>query len=225
MKNCLIAAALLLAGSTLATTNDFLTWEQCLERTKSQSPELVSARAAVRELEYGVVSASAGFLPQISASAGISRGQREVNSVERRINGVVTNDVSVTKWRDTESSSVGLNLSQDLFSGGENLASRRRAFAQRAGEDVDMTRASRLARKTAWKRDGLFDAPIVGMVLAANAIAVISEDGTLTIVSPETGDVTHRADMPMRPAWDSLVAAYGKLFFTTKAGEAVCLGD
>jgi len=130
MKNSLIAALLIAAGSTLASTNEFLTWEQCLERTKAQSPELISARAAVRELEYGVASASSGFLPQISASAGINRGQREVNSVERRISGVITNDVSVTKWRDTENSSAGLDLSQDLFSGGGNLASRRRALAQ-----------------------------------------------------------------------------------------------
>ncbi len=41
------------------------------------NPDLVSAHAAVREHEYGVASASAGFLPQIDASVGAGIGQTE----------------------------------------------------------------------------------------------------------------------------------------------------
>jgi len=114
MKNSLIAAFLLPAGLALATTNDFLTWEQCLGRTKSQSPELVASRAAVRELEYGVASASSGFLPQVNASAGTGYGEAELND----------------NWLENKSADGRLSLSQDLFSGGGNLAQRRRALAQ-----------------------------------------------------------------------------------------------
>jgi outer membrane protein TolC len=115
MKNSLIAITLLSAVSIgSASTNDFLTWEHCLERTKAQSPELVSARAAVRELEFGVASASAGFLPQVDASASTSRGQTEVRN----------------SWVDRESVGADIALRQDLFAGGGNLAKRRRALAQ-----------------------------------------------------------------------------------------------
>jgi outer membrane protein TolC len=114
MKIPLIAAAVLVVGTAPAQTTNLLTWEQCLAQTENQSPELVSARSAVRELEYGVASASSGFLPQISASAGIDRGQVEVGS----------------GWETTKSSNGRLSLSQDLFAGGGNLARRRRALAQ-----------------------------------------------------------------------------------------------
>lgn len=114
MKNTLFSVALFAAVSVLASTNDFLTWEQCIELTKAQSPELVAARAAVRELEYGVASASSGFLPQISASAGATK-----SGVEKDRN-----------WTESDNGTASLNLSQDLFSGGGNLASRKRALAQ-----------------------------------------------------------------------------------------------
>ncbi len=116
MKNKFIVIVLASACSALAQTNDFLTWELCLDRTKAQSHELVSARAAIRELEYGVASASSGFLPQISASASVDRGQREFQN----------------NWVDTEGSGASLSLDQDLFTGGGNLASRKRALAQLA---------------------------------------------------------------------------------------------
>jgi len=115
MKNSLIAAVLFAAGSTLASTNDFLSWEQCLERTKAQSSELVSARAAVRELEFGVASASAGFLPQVDARASYGVAGVEVGG----------------EWRNSDDSTAGsLNLSQDLFTGFGNIAKRKRALAQ-----------------------------------------------------------------------------------------------
>ncbi|MCF7818164.1 MAG: TolC family protein [Kiritimatiellales bacterium] len=114
MKNSLFTAALFAAGSVLASTNDFLTWEQCIEQTKAQSPELVAARAAVRELEYGVASASSGFLPQIDASASASSGQSE----------------NANNWFKDENSGASLTLTQDLFAGGGNVAKRRQALAR-----------------------------------------------------------------------------------------------
>ena len=114
MKYKFFACALVLTHTTLAQTNALPGWEQCLEQTRASSPELVSARAAVRQLEFGATSASSGFLPQISASASASRGQSEVRG----------------SWFDTEGSGADVNLSQDLFSGGGNVAARKRALAQ-----------------------------------------------------------------------------------------------
>ena len=114
MKNRLIAISIFVAGTILAQTNHFLSWEQCLDTTRLKNPDLVSARAAVRELEFGLASASSGFLPQISASASGGTGQTESGDV----------------WTDRSSSSAGLSLQQDLFSGGGNVAKRKRALAQ-----------------------------------------------------------------------------------------------
>lgn len=121
MKNSLIAAIFLLAGSVLASTNDFLTWEQCLDQTKAQSPELVSARAAVRELEFGVASATAGFLPQVDAKANYG----------------IDGEESGGNWSTgDDKTSLGIDLSQDLFSGFENVAKRDRSMAQlRVGQE------------------------------------------------------------------------------------------
>jgi len=115
MKNSLTVAIFLLAGSALASTNDFLSWEQCLARTEAQSSELVSARAAVRELEFGVASASAGFLPQIDAKASYGIAGVEAGG----------------DWPTSDDATIGsLNLTQDLFSGFGNIAKRKRAMAQ-----------------------------------------------------------------------------------------------
>jgi outer membrane protein TolC len=92
----------------------FLTWDECLELTRVQQPDLISARSAVMELEYGVASASSGFLPGISASAGFTKSGRESND----------------NWTESDSTSASIGLSQDLFSGGANIARRRRALAQ-----------------------------------------------------------------------------------------------
>ncbi|MDF7807792.1 TolC family protein [Pontiellaceae bacterium B12219] len=114
MKNSLFLTALLSASGLLAQTNQILTWEQCLQQTHAHNPDLVSARAAVRALEFGVSSATSVFLPQVSASAGASFGQVE----------------SGDNFNDTKNASGRLSLSQDLFSGGGNVAKRRRALAQ-----------------------------------------------------------------------------------------------
>lgn len=114
MKNICMAYALLAMGVSFAQTNEFLTWEQCLQLTKAQNPDLVSARSAVKELEYGVASASAGFLPNIDASAGFTKRGSENND----------------NWTESDSTSASIGLSQDLFSGGGNVARRKRALAQ-----------------------------------------------------------------------------------------------
>lgn len=114
MKYRLPILALLSVGTAMAQTNHFLNWEQCLEQTKTYNPDLVSARAAVRALEYSVASASAGFLPQVTASVGAGFGEAELNN----------------NWTENKSANGQLRLTQDLFSGGGNTAKRRKALAQ-----------------------------------------------------------------------------------------------
>ncbi len=116
----LLAAAILPIAFALpsarAQTNGYLDWVQCLAQAGASNPDLVSARSAVRELEYGVASASSGFLPQLDASAGATKSGSE-------------NDGN---WTENDRTSADLSLSQDLFTGGGNLARRRRAQAQLA---------------------------------------------------------------------------------------------
>ena len=114
MKNTLLIAAFLSASAALAQTNSFLSWEDCLARTKAYNPDLVSARAAVRELEFGVASASSGFLPQVDGGLSAGTGQTENNG----------------NWTTRTSSSADISLRQDLFTAGGNTAKRRRAIAQ-----------------------------------------------------------------------------------------------
>ncbi|MBN2161675.1 MAG: TolC family protein [Pontiellaceae bacterium] len=114
MKSIMISFMLSAPVIAMAQTNTVLTWDECIAQTKSNNPDMISARSAVRESEYSVISANSAFLPDISASAGLSFGQSE--------NG--------DDWNDSKSSSGSLSLSQDLFSGGGNLASKRKAVAQ-----------------------------------------------------------------------------------------------
>lgn len=114
MNTRLIVLAVLSTGAALAGTNDLLTWEQCLENSWRHNPVLASGRSAIRELEYRVGTSTANFYPQVSASAGFSKRGTETDG----------------GWTESDSSSVGLSLSQDLFSGYGNIASRKRALAQ-----------------------------------------------------------------------------------------------
>lgn len=114
MKTKLLLATLLSVSGVLAQSNVVLGWEECLVKTKTYNPDLVSARAAVRELEFGLTSASSGFLPTVTASANGSFGQNENSDV----------------WTESKSSSGSLTLQQDLFTAGGNVAKRSRARAQ-----------------------------------------------------------------------------------------------
>ncbi|QHI68959.1 TolC family protein [Tichowtungia aerotolerans] len=113
MKIIYLTATLAICGQLAAQTNGVLTWDQCLKETKTYSPNMISAKAAVRELQHNVVAATAGFLPQINASA------KHTKSGSRA-------DDSASKEQD--STSAGLSLSQSLYSGGANTARREQAL-------------------------------------------------------------------------------------------------
>ena len=127
MNKPLISLMILAAGwCAAAETNSPITWAECLRRAHGGSPELASARAAIRELEYGVDSATASFLPQVDASGRYNRGQREVDRQVR----AGTNITTLVEWQQTESMSVSLDIRQNLFSGFGNAAKRKQALAR-----------------------------------------------------------------------------------------------
>ena len=128
MKRFLIVSAVFMAVISVAVeTNSPLTWEVCLRRAETDSPELASARAAIRELEYGVDSATAGFLPQIDASGRYNRGQKEVS---RQTRGEGTNIVTILEWQQTQSMSASIDIRQNLFSGLGTYAKRKQSLAR-----------------------------------------------------------------------------------------------
>jgi len=133
MKNLCLAAALLVGTPLFAQTNNVLTWEQCLKNTEAFNPDLISAKAAVRELEYGVASASSGFLPQINASAQFKKSGSK----------------QTAGWTEQDNSSAGVNLTQTLYTGGLNVAKRNRALAELSiGEEQFRTTLSDVERRT-----------------------------------------------------------------------------
>lgn len=115
MKIRYLLLSCFMAGMVLAQTNELLTWQQCLDNSWMYNPTLASGRSAIRELECSVGTTTANFLPQVSASAGFSKRGVETDA---------------TGWTEADSSSVGLTLSQDLFSGFGNVATRKKALAQ-----------------------------------------------------------------------------------------------
>ena len=129
MKKALIALMCIAAGVCSAVeTNSLLTWEECLRRAAADSPELASARAAIRELEFGVDSATAGFLPQVDASGRYNRGQKEADRLIREKG--TTNIVKITEWQQTQSMSASIDIRQNLFSGFGTHARRKQALAR-----------------------------------------------------------------------------------------------
>jgi outer membrane protein len=107
MKRICFSAALILCGQLVAQTNDVLTWEECLNQTRIHHPDMIAAKAALRELEHKAVAAKAGFLPQVSASASFTKsGSRADDSASR----------------EQDSTSAGLSLSQSIYSGGADTA-------------------------------------------------------------------------------------------------------
>jgi len=133
MKNLYLAAALLAGTPLWAQTNNVLTWEQCLNHTETFNPDLISAKASVRKLEYKVASASSEFFPQINASAQFKKSGTK----------------QTAGWTEQDSSSTGINLTQTLYTGGLNFAKRSRALAELTiGEEQFRTTLSDVERRT-----------------------------------------------------------------------------
>ena len=67
--------------------------------------------------------------------------------------------------------------------------------------------------------------PAVQKLLAQQDAALNGKQGTiLLVVNPKDGTVIEKLKLPSLPRWDSLAAARGKLFYTTRDGRVVSLG-
>ena len=65
---------------------------------------------------------------------------------------------------------------------------------------------------------------IHALALAGNRLYAVHKDGRLRVFNTADGKVLASRKVPP-PMWDGLAIAGGKLYLTTKAGEALCLGE
>ncbi len=86
----------------------------------------------------------------------------------------------------------------------------------------------RLAEKTTWKVDPLGtgkDAPpIHAMAFAGDKLLLAGGNGELRVVAAGDGSLLHEAKLP-EPLWDGMAVARGRVFYSTRDGQVVCLGE
>ncbi|MHC4402321.1 MAG: outer membrane protein assembly factor BamB family protein [Planctomycetota bacterium] len=85
----------------------------------------------------------------------------------------------------------------------------------------------RLAEKASWKVD-VFDKPagtsVDAMVLAGDRLLVAGSGGELQVLSSADGGQIARRTLPP-PLWDGMVVALGRLYYATRQGQLLCLGE
>ncbi len=101
--------------------------------------------------------------------------------------------------------------------------------ASQLGRDGKMPwRSHRLAEKAAWKVDVFGkekDVPTIdSMVLAADRLFVAGSDGDLRVLNPADGKLIAKQTLP-EPLWDGMAVANGRLYYSTRDGQILCLGD
>ncbi len=86
----------------------------------------------------------------------------------------------------------------------------------------------RLAEKAAWKSDPLGTGkdvpPIHAMTLADDKLLLAGGDGELRVISVGDGSPLAEAKLP-EPVWDGMAVARGQVFYSTRDGRVLCLGD
>lgn len=99
-----------------------LTWERCVELAVTNNPSLAAARQRVTAAGLAVRSARSSMLPQVSAGAGAGHSESDGSPAG--------DDVSL---------SLGADVSQSLYDGGNNSAAvrQKKAAAERAAADAD----------------------------------------------------------------------------------------
>ncbi len=113
-------------------------------------------------------------------------------------------------------------------------------LSQKGKKGKNPFRTYRLAEKSTWtadvfnpdlKRPRRRDAnakmtnDVYGMALdGSGRLFTIHRDGRLVVVAVEDGAVKTEAQLA-QPIWDALAIANGRVYFTTRAGELVCVGD
>ncbi len=86
----------------------------------------------------------------------------------------------------------------------------------------------RLAEKAEWKVDPLGtgdDAtPVHAITLAGDKLLVAGGNGELRVVSVGDGSLLAEEKLP-EPVWDGMAVARGRVFYSTRDGKVLCLGD
>jgi len=89
-------------------------------------------------------------------------------------------------------------------------------------------RSHRLAEKASWqarvfeKETG--DPSIDAMVLAGGRLLIAGSDGDLQVLSAADGRQIGRQALPA-PLWDGMAVARGRLYYSTRQGRLLCLGE
>ena len=89
-------------------------------------------------------------------------------------------------------------------------------------------RSHRLAEKATWKTDplgaGADVPPIHAMTLAADKLLLVGGNGDFRAISVANGELLKEHKIP-EPVWDGMAVAQGRLFYSTRDGRLLCLGQ
>ena len=89
-------------------------------------------------------------------------------------------------------------------------------------------RSHRLAEKATWKTDPLGTGndvpPIHAMTLAADKLLLVGGNGDLRVISVADGKLLKNHKLP-EPLWDGMAVAQERLFYCTRDGKLLCLGE
>jgi len=85
------------------------------------------------------------------------------------------------------------------------------------------SRMQTLADNAAWKTPVFEEDEIAAMVLAGDTLFLAGIKGSLLAFGAADGKQLVERDLPA-PIWDGMIAAYQRLYVTTKDGRILCLG-
>ena len=89
-------------------------------------------------------------------------------------------------------------------------------------------RGYRLAEKASWQVDVFEktkDGPTIdAVVLAGDRLLLASSDGALQVLSTADGKPIAHQTLPA-PLWDGMAVANGRLYYSTRQGQLLCLGE
>ncbi len=137
-----LTAALLPA---FAQAEDLL---QTYQLARTQDPQLAASEAGQRATAEGQVQARAAMLPQVGASAGITRSRSTSESGQPQIDPITGEIISGgERVQDSTSRSIGLNVDQMVFNGQTISRHRAQRLQTQAGEhDVESARDQLITR-------------------------------------------------------------------------------
>jgi len=89
-------------------------------------------------------------------------------------------------------------------------------------------RSHRLAQKATWRIDVFgekAEVPAIdAMLLAGDRLFVAGSNGDLRVLSSADGELIAKQSLPS-PLWDGMAVAQGRLYYCTRDGQVLCLGE